>query len=320
MNLSPRPTHSFLEIIDLTMITFTRILKTGFQNFWRNRWLASTTISVMTVTLFIISFLFFFNIATNTTINALQDKIDISVYFKQDASEQEILKIKQDLLALPEIKRINYTSKEQALANFTAKHKDDEGIKQSLIELDENPFGASLDIKAKKTDFYAGIASFLETSYFKPLIDNITYQNNKEDIIEKFATISSTLHNGALILSIIFTIIAISVAFNAIRLVIYNSRREIEVMRLVGAKNWFIKGPFVLNGLLYGLIGGLICLVLIYFGFQLASPKLTNLLPEADMITYFHSNLILVISLILFTGMFLGVASSLVAIRKYLKI
>ena len=302
------------------MTTFSRIIKTGFQNFWRNRWLSSTAISVMTVTLFIIGFLFFFNIATNNTLDILQDKIDISVYFKPDASEQEILQIKQDLLNLPEIKNINYTSKEQALANFTEKHQDDSDIKQSLTELDSNPFGASLDIKAKQAEFYSAIASFLETSYFKPLIDKITYEDNKDYIIAKFTAISSSVHKGALILSIIFVIIAISIVFNAIRLTIYNSKKEIEVMRLVGAKNSFIKGPFVLNGLLYGLIGGLICLGLLYFGLQLASPKLTNLMPEFDLITYFHSNLIFVILLILGAGMFLGSASSLIAIRKYLKI
>lgn len=274
----------------------------------------------MVLTLFIFGSLFFLNIATNTALNALQEKIDISVYFKLDTPEAKILKIKSELLALPEVKKINYVSQEQALLNFREKHQENALINQSLEELDENPLEASLNIKAQNTSFYNAINSFLETSKFSPLISKINYQENREEIIERFNAISSAVRKGALILSLIFALIAVLVIFNVIRLAIYNSRREIEIMRLVGASNWFIRGPFIINGLLYGFFGALICLVFLYLAVQIASPKLTNFLPQTDLIWYFHTHFLLVIGLIFLTGIGLGIISSLIAIRRYLKI
>jgi len=302
------------------MITLYRILKSGFCNFWRSGWLSSVTVSIMTFTLLIVGSLLFFNVAADTILNNLQEKIDISVYFKPGTNEEEILKIKNELINLPEAQSINYVSQEESLARFRENHQDNALINQSLLELDENPLEATLNIQAKEAGFYSAIVSFLETSQFKPLISNINYQEKKIDIIERFALISKGLRRGVLILSLFFAIIAILVAFNAIRLAIYDSRHEVEIMRLVGAKNWFIRGPFIVSGLLYGFLGAVICLIMLYAGLNIISPHLTAFTPQVNLVSYFHSHLLLVFGLIFSSGITLGVLSSLIAIRKYLKI
>lgn len=304
----------------MRLITLKRIIKTGLCNFWRNGWLTSVTISIIAFTLLIVGSLLFLNTAANITLDALAEKIDISVYFKPGTNEDEIFKIKNELARLPEIQNIRYVSQEQALMRFREKHKDNTLIHQSLLELDQNPLEAALNIQAKEASLYSAIVSFLETSQFKPLISNINYQENKKDIIERFTLISKSMRTGALILSLAFAVIALLVAFNAIRLAIYDSRQEVEIMRLVGAKNWFIRGPFVVSGLLYGFFGAVICLILLYAGLNIASPQLTAFVPQLDLVWYFHNHLALVLGLIFSSGIILGVLSSLIAIRKYLKI
>lgn len=302
------------------MTTLPRIFKTGFCNFWRNAWLSSITVSIMAFTLFIIGSLLLLNAAADDILDNLQERIGISVYFKPNTNEAEILKIKDELLNLPEVKDIDYISQEQALVRFREKHKDNALINQSLTELDENPLEAILNIKAKQAGFYSAIASFLETSRFQPLISSINYKQDQKEIIERFSSISDAVRRGALILSIIFAIIALTVAFNAIRLAIYDYRQEVEIMRLVGAKNWFIQGPFVVSGMLYGIFGAIFCLGFLYLGAYILSPKLTNFLPQANLIWYFNHNILLIAGLIFISGIILGVSSSLIAIRKYLKI
>lgn len=297
-----------------------RIFRTGLQNFFRNIWLSSTTISIITFTLFIIGSLFFLNIATNSVLNALQEKIDVSVYFNLNTSEEQILRIKNELLQMPEIKNINYVSQEEALVKFREKHKDNNLINQSLEELDENPLEAILNIQAHEASMYGAIASFLEASKFKNLISKINYQENRDAIIARFASISSAVRRGGLILSLIFVFVSLLVVFNAIRLVIYSYRREIEIMRLVGARNWFIRGPFLVNGLLYGIFSAILCFGLLYLAIRIAGPKLVGFLPQTDLIWYFHAHILLISFLLLGTGIILGIFSSLIAIRRYLKI
>jgi len=302
------------------MITLYRILKSGFCNFWRSGWLSSVTVSIMAFTLLVIGSLLFFNATANTILNSLQEKIDISVYFKPGSNEEEILKVKNELMNLPEIQNIDYVSQEESLVRFRQAHQDNILINQSLSELDENPLEAALNIQAREASFYSAIVSFLETSQFKPLISNINYREGKRDAIERFALISKGMRQGSLILSLFFAIIAILVAFNAIRLAIYDSRQEVEIMRLVGAKNWFIRGPFIVSGLLYGLLGAVICLAILYLGLNIVSPHLSTFAPQVNLVSYFHSHLLLVFGLIFASGIALGVLSSLIAIRKYLKV
>lgn len=297
-------------------ITFYRVLKTGFKNFFRNSWLSLATISIMVITLLIISSLVILNILADSALLSLQDKIDISVYFNLDTQEANILKVKNELLELPEIKEIEYVSREQALVIFRENNKDNPMLLESLEELDSNPLEATLNIKAKQANMYDAILSFVNNRYLG-IISKIEADQN---VIGRFNNITSILRKSGFILSTIFAILAILVIFNTIRLAIYTYKKEVEIMRLVGASNWYIRWPFIVEGVLYGVFGVWLCLGILYLGIRFISPKLMGFLPELNLLDYFHSHIWTIIGLQLAVGVGLGVASSVIAVRRYLKV
>jgi len=298
--------------------SFKRIIKWGLKNFWRNGWLSTATVSIMVLTLLVITVLLMVNVVANAVLANLQSKIDISVYFKLDASEEDILRVKSQLEKLQEVEGITYVSQNEALLNFKEKHKDNPVLLQSLEELEFNPLEASINIKAKETNQYASINQFLESVYYKDLIDKVNYLQNKE-IIEKLGKIIVDVKTGGFGLSILLALIVFLVTFNAIRLAIYSSREEINVMKLVGASKWFIRGPFLVEGLLYGLAATIVTIILLYPFFYFLSPKISSFLPIGDIFFYFKANLFSFFLLLLGIGVILGGSSSLIAVRKYLK-
>jgi len=297
---------------------FKRIIKWAFKNFWRNGWLSTATVSIMTLTLLVITVLLMVNIVANVVLENLEKKIDISVYFKLETLEEEILGVKSQLEELEEVDSVSYISQEEALIKFKEKHKDNPILLQSLEELEINPLEASLNIKAKETSQYASINQFLESVYYQDVIDKVNYMQNKE-VIDKLSEIILDVKTAGLGLTILLALIVFLVTFNSIRLAIYSSREEIGVMRLVGASNWFIRGPFIVEGIFYGIIATIVTLAILYPIFYFLSPKISGFLPIGDIFAYFQANLLSFLVLLLGIGIILGGFSSLIAVRKYLK-
>ena len=295
-----------------------RVFKWGLKNFWRNGWLSTATISIMVLTLLVITVLLMVNVIANATLASLEDKIDISVYFKLETPEEEILSAKTQLEGLAEVESIEYTSQNDALIAFKEKHKDNPVLLQSLDELENNPLEASLNIKAKETSQYASINQFLESVHYKNIIDKVNYLQDKS-VIEKLGKIIVDVKTFGLILSLAMALIVFLVTFNSIRLAIYSSREEINVMKLVGASNWFIRGPFIIEGLMYGLISTIVTMILLYPVFYFISPKLSSFLPIENIFSYFKSNSVMLALLLLAISSVLGTFSSFFAVRKYLK-
>jgi len=301
------------------LTTIFRIIKYGFLGFWRNGWLSTATLSIILLTLLVFEGLMIFNVLTKTALDSLKNKIDISVYFKTTTSEDDILKIKQSLESLSEVKAVEYISRDDALAIFKERHKNDPTISQSLEQLKENPLLASLNIKAYDPKQYAVIASYLDKTDFKIWFEKVTYAENSL-MIERLSKIIDTAQKGGFLLIVFLTLIAVLVTFNTIRLAIYSSREEISIMRLVGGSNSFIRGPYVIEGIIYGLLGGIfsviIALPIIYF----ISPYAQIFISEMNLWSYFKANLFSMFGYQALFGVGLGVVSSYIAVRKYLKI
>lgn len=301
------------------MTAFTRVIKSGITRAWRNRMVSIATVGVLVLTLFIISGLLLFNVVTNVVAQELQNKVDISAYFYTKTPEEKILDVRKELTKRPEVKSVEYISRDQALTAFKETYKNDEVIQKSLEEIGENPLEASLNIKVIEASQYAGVVAFLESNPFKGLIDKINY-NQKEAIIMKLDSITRSIKKGGVILSLILAVIAVLVTFNTIRLTMYTAKEEVGIMRLVGASNWFIRGPFIIEGIIYGLIAAIASLGILYPLIRFASPKLDYFLPGTDFLSYFQGNLLTIFLIQVGLGVFLGIVSSLVAIRKYLKV
>lgn len=299
------------------MINFLRILKKGIINFERNGWLSTATVSIMLITLFVAGSLYVINDLAKVVTQDLQDTIDVSAYFKEDAPEDQILEARKLMLQNPNVKSVDYISKEEAFEIFKNKHKDDSAIIDSLQEISENPLFATLNIKADSMDNYPQIVSALENSQYNQYIREINYEKNK-DSIARFSAIISFIKKSGLFTALILAVIVILVTFNTIRLTIYTHRQEIEIMKLVGGTNWFIRGPFIVEGILYGIFASVLAMFVLYIGISFISAKMTGFLPSSDLLSFYFSSFWTLFFLELALGVSLGVFSSFIAIRKYL--
>ncbi len=304
----------------LDSLSFFRIIKTGFINFWRN-WLLSTAATmVMTITLVIFAVLFLLFALTNYSISTIKDTVDISVYFKPGVGEQQILSIKTELEQNSKVKRIDYTSAAQALEEFKRRHAGDPLITQSLNELNDNPLPATLNIKADKLDDYPEIAQGLQNDRYEGFFSKVNFEDTRP-VIDRLNKILSFIVTGGIILIIIFSLIAILVIYNTITLTIYNRREEVEIMRLVGATNGYIRGPFIVEALLYSLFATVITGLLVL-------PIFSNVLPKIAVfvnpgMNVFNQNIFsfwFLIGLLLITSVVLSVFSTFLAIRRYLTV
>lgn len=296
-----------------------RIIRYGWQHFWRNRWLSLATLFIIVLALVVFEGLIVFSVITKTGIELLKEKIDISVYFKTVTPETEILKIKEEIEKLPEVKKVEFISREKALEIFKEKHKDDPTIMQALEELDDNPLSAVINVKAEDPKDYPLIASKFDNNEWRTLIDKITYRQNQLviDRLGKIVDIGSKL---GLILTILLALTAILVTFNNVSLAIYSNREEIGIMRLVGAPNHFISGPYVVEGVIYGVLGALISMTIFWPIIYWGAPYLKFFISDLDLRVYFFNNFFSLLGYQLLFGVTLGIISSNFAIRKYLKI
>ena len=296
-----------------------RAIKSGYKSFSRNIGLSAATIFIMLLTIIIITFLFLLNPVSEILILNIKEKIDISVYFEEGVRDEEILEIQNKITESVNTEEIEYISNRDALEKFIEKHKNNPVIMGSLAEIETNPFLASLNIKASDVAEYEKIALFLENAPFNGLINKIDYQERRPVIETVFSFISSVKRVG-LIVSVILGIIAILIAFGAIRSAIYNSKEEISIMRLVGASDWFIKAPFLIQGAIIGFISGFLALILTFSFCYFLNNKIEAFASGISMFSIFVSNLGMILLIQFGLGIGLGVISSMIAIRKYLNV
>ncbi len=300
-----------------------RVIRAGFVGFWRNGFVSLSAIFVIAVTLIVVGSSMLMGQLLDASLVQVREKVDINVYMVTSASEDEINVLKSSLESLPDVREIVYTSREDALAQFRERHQNDELTIQALEELGDNPLGASLSIRANETSQYESIATFLTEhqaaeSPEAPLIDRINFNQNKE-AIDKLTSIINTVERTSYIAMLILIGASILIAFNTIRLAIYTSREEISVMRLVGASNMFIRGPFVLQGILYGLIAGVLTLLVLYPVVLWLGPG-TDAFFGFNIFNYFVENFGYLFFVLVGSGIVLGVVSSTLAIARYLRV
>lgn len=305
----------------MNFIAFQRILIFAWQSFWRNIWLSLVTITIIILTFISINFLILVNVVSDTAIQLVKDKVDISLYFKPDITESQVLEVQTYLSSLTQVKEISYVSQQAALEKFRQLHKDNQVIIESLEELDDNPIGATLQIKAKDIDEYQGIDEVLVNSKYNELILDKNFDDNKA-FISQIRDFSDNVRKVAIITSIIFVLIASLIVFNTIRVAIYTHRQEIGVMKLVGATNWFIRSPFLLEAISYGIIACIAGIAIVYPMLNFVQPYVNNffLTTEFSLTEYFTNNFWTIFGLELLTIILINIISSSIAIRRYLKV
>jgi len=267
-------------------------------------------------------------------ISDVKDKVDINVYFALTAPESDILSVQRDLNRLPEVASTTYLSREQVLNNFKLKWQDNTLIMQGLEEIGNNPFPATINVKAKDPGQYGSIAEYLQDknpgmSDGTPIIEKVNYEQNKL-VIDRLSKIIPAIESAGMIIAIIMIIVAMIVVFNTIRLIVYTSKDEISVMKLVGASNIYVRGPLIVSGVMYGIVSGAVTLVIMaafsywsdavilrFAGISVAADfeLVVNVLSK-----YFMQNFGQIFIIIMGTGIVLGGISSYIAARRYLRV
>lgn len=301
---------------------FKRVVKGGFVSFYRSGLVSVASILVVTVTLFVIGSLIFARAILDHTLTGLKEKVDVNVYFAVTAPEDKILEVKDALELLPEVESVEYVSREEALERFRARHENDELTLQALEELGENPLGAALNIKAREASQYESIARFLggESAVIQrnpTIIDKVNYYQNKP-IIDRLNSIIEGGRKLGIAVTLLLIILSIIITFNTVRLVIYISREEINVMRLVGASDLYIRGPFMTEGVIYGLVSSILAMSLLFPVAYWMGKNTTTFFGGLNMFQYYVVNFGQIFLLMLLSGIILGVVSAYLAVRKYL--
>lgn len=307
-------------------ITFQRIVKSGITKFFRGGLISVATVLVMSLSMLVFGGVVVGGIFVNGVISTVEEKVDISVYFKLDSLEEKILSLKNELEQNPNVKSVKYISKEEALENFLERHKGDALILRSLETVEDNPFSANLDINAKNTDYFENITRFIEASAYLSLIDadsfgrpKITFRQN-EEAISKLSNVLSVSRKVGFSVSGILALIALMVAYNTVRVAIYNSKDEIAVMQLVGASRSFIRGPFLVEGLIHGLISSVFTILGLWGLLFWAGERTASAFGGLNIYTYFASNIFQISLILIASGALLGMLSAQFATKRYLKV
>jgi len=300
---------------------FKRILGFAFKDFSRNKGISLATTFILAVAILLVTWLFFFHGMSDYLIGQIKSKIDITAYFKEDAAEENILAVKDEILKLsPDIKNVEYVSKDQALKDFNQKHGSSSVLSRALDEVGENPFLPSLNITTTgDPSLYEQISKVLETSDFSKFIEKVDF-SEKKDTIEKVFSITSKVSAFVLILGAVLVLISVLVVFSAIKLAIENSKEEISTMRIVGADDWFVRGPFLIQGAIYGIVAFLFCILVSGLCAYFLSSKIGVVLPGFDMFNYFLTNFWIFVLIQLGFGIAVGVISSFIAVKRYLEV
>lgn len=303
------------------LLDLKRILRGGVLNFYRNGIVSISSILVLWITLSVILGVVFFQAILLNSLDQVRQKVDITVYFTPNADESKIFEFKESVEKLPEVESVSYISADIALAQFKERKKDDQLTLQAIDEIGENPLGASLNIKARDTAQYEAISNFLseESEIIKKnenIIYDINYFKNKE-IIEKLNNIITSARALGVALALILMAISVIITFNTIRLTIFISREEIGIMRLVGANSRYVTGPFVVEGMICGVVASFLSVALFYPISLWLSKKMSGFL-GLDMLEYYTTHFLSLFGLVLIFGIVLGAISSALAVRKYL--
>ena len=304
-------------------VTTKRVARYGLIGFIRNGFVSLAAVLIMTITLFIMAWMLIVGASLQSALVSLQDKVDITVYFTTAATTDQIQELRTSLEALPEVKAVIYVSREEALAAFQERHKNDQLTMQALEELGDNPLGSSLEVHAKDPTQYENVAKYIDAQQASgtPLgsaIDKVNFYQNKA-AIDRLSEFMGALRAIGLGVVLFFSLASLLIAFNTIRLAIYTARDEIGVMNLVGASHWYVRGPFMIAGVLYGVISGLIVLVAMYPLTIWLGPGSERFLGSFNVYTYYTQQFPLMFLIVMGTGIILGALSSYLAVRRYLR-
>lgn len=305
----------------MKLVVAKRLLKSGITNFFRNIWVSIAATSMVTITLFIISTMIILYTLTVIAIQNSTDKVGVvTAYFNEQTTEAEIENVRQEIEAMQGVKSVKYTSHEEAKRNFEEAHRNQPILLETVNEFEDNekPVPASLAVKADDLDYYPEIYDSLISDRYTPYFQSV---RDNQKVINNLHSIINFITSFGILLAGIFMVVTVMVTFNTLRLTIYNRREEVEIMRLVGATNWYIRWPFFIEGIMYGIFATMVTSGVVFGLLYFLSDKIENFLQISNLGSSLINALFWKISLVnIVASIFLSLIASWIAMRRYLKI
>lgn len=302
-------------------ISFGRIIRFAFQNFARNAWLSLVTISMLTLTLLSVNFFVALNALLDHSLQAFEEKVNVTVHFQQTAQDNEISAFLSTLSALPQVASTDVRTKEEALEKFRSSFQADQHIQESLKELESNPLPSGVVVRANDIAGYDAILALISDPQYADLIERQTF-TDRSKFIERIQILKVNAQRIGMGVTIFFAIIAVLIVMNTIRMTIFTRRREVGIMKLVGATNRFIRAPLFLEGMIYSVVSVALAILIVFPLLSSLQPYLNHLFESAplDILAYFSDNFALIFGSQLAALALLNTLSSFLAIGRYLKV
>lgn len=306
-------------------LTFLRMVRYGINNFSRNAWLTVAATIVMMITLMIIFVTVAARQVLNDSVAELQKKVDMSIYVKNDTPDDQANKIGDSLKQLSNVQSVLYVSPKQARENFAEEHKNDPKSLEALNNADSSSFFGTLRIGLKNINDTTQLEEFVKTNeLLKKYINpdrKPSFSGTRQKAIKTLASSTEFAQRIGIGASVVFIAISSLIVFNTIRMAIFNRKDEIEMMKLIGANKGFIRGPFVIEAMVYGFVAGVLAAGLGIVVLNLAKPGLVQSgVAVEPTINFMTAYLPFVLVSMVLLGAMIGAVSSLLATRRYLKI
>lgn len=308
-------------------LTWLRMTRYGANNFTRNAWLTTAATAVMTITLLIIFTTFIARQTLASTVDELRQKVDISIYLRNDIKDEEVKETIKKFKQTENVVSVRYINIDEAKATYIAQNNPSAEQLQAISELPVTPFFPSLRVIIEDPNDTSALASLVaKDSTVKNALHPDprrapSFHGEKKKVIETISRWTAFAERGGLVAAIVFIAISMLIIFNTIRMAIFNRKEEIQMMKLIGADKNFIRGPFVVEAVMYGFIAALIATSLGYGLLHYAQKPLSSygiaIGPTLQNFTVFAPLVLLVMILI---GALIGIISSRLAVRRYLKV
>ncbi len=300
-----------------------RIVHFALQNFWRNLWLSTVTVTVMTLAFLSVNFFILSNIFLDTALKAVEARVNMTVFFKPTAQESDIQALVARLQSLPDVSKVDYVTKDKALEVLKERFAQNGNtlIQDTLKELDTNPLSGNLVIQATDVGKYGAIQDVLKSSEYESFIERQTI-DDRQVLIEKIRSLKDQVLRVGVAINSFFAFIVILIIFNTIRMTIYTRKREIGIMKLVGATNWFIRAPLIVESVLYSVISIALTILILYPILGASQPYVSKFFEGQglDVMGYFSNNFTIIFGSELLAAFLLSVISSSIAIGRYLRV
>lgn len=305
-------------------ITFLRMCRYGVNNFTRNAWLTIAATAVMTITLFVIFVSVISQNVMSNTLETVRDRVTMAIYLKTETTSEDVQKVVAEVEKLDSVVEVTTQSPEQAREDFIEKNKTDAGTLDAVKEA-TNKLPWTLNIRIVDINDTTELAALVkDNEVVKAHVDpdrEPSFAGSRRDAIETIANTAAFAQNVGIIVSVVFVAISTLIIFNTIRMAIFNRREEIQMMKLIGAERSFIRGPFIVEAVVYGFFAALLASGIGFALFIFAAPSLRavdiTVDPTTQLLTIYAGFVLLAMIII---GALIGIISSLLATRRYLKL